>query len=273
MTWQDVARRDLRSVYRSRLGPGVAVLLVAFTVGSVSLMAYLSGGYRPEMQSAVLVVASVLSFVLPLVALMSSYSAIVGERTTGSVRFLLGLPNSRAEAFVGKFVSRSLVVLAPLALGMVGAAVVVSGFYQGGSFAFVLLLALVSALFALLFVGLGLTASAIANTDTQAVGLAVGIFAVLRAGWPAAQWVGLQSMDNPYPRPDWYFWVGRVNPINAYVRISDAFRSEMSSPLLTNPYEVDIVALSPEFALAVLACWTVAAPVAGFVYFRRRDVL
>ncbi|WP_158058292.1 ABC transporter permease [Halorussus halophilus] len=273
MTWQDVARRDLRSVYRSRLGPAVAILTLAFTVGSVALMAYLSNGYRPDTDQAVLVLSSVLSFVVPLMALLSSYSAIVGERTTGSVRFLLGLPNSRAEAFLGKFVSRSVVVLAPLAAGMFGATVVVEGFYQGGSFAAVPVIALVSAILALLFVGFGLTASAMADTDTQAVSLAVGIYAVLRAGWPVAQWLGTRHLDYADPKPEWYFWFGRINPLNAYIRVTDVLRPEMYHPLITRTSELDSVILSPEFALVVLACWTISVPLVGLAYFRQRDML
>lgn len=273
MTWQDVARRDLRSVYRSRLGLGVAILTLAFSFGSVGLIAYLSNGYRPDVSEAILVLSSVLSFVVPLLALLSSYSAIVGERTTGSVRFLLGLPNSRAEAFFGKFVSRSLVVLAPLAVGMFGAAVVVAGFYEGEPFAPILVLTLVSALLGLLFVGLGLTASAMANTDTQAVGLVVSIFVALRAGWPVVQWLGTLNLDYADPRPAWFFWFGRINPLNAYIRVTDVLRPEMSHPLVSQAAELDSVVLTPEFALVVLVCWTIAVPIVGVSYFRQRDML
>lgn len=274
MTWQDVARRDLRSVARSRLGPAVALLLLACTVGAVSLMAVLaSPGYPPGMRDAVLVLGSVLSFAIPLAALLGSYSAIVGERTTGSVRFLLGLPNSRRDAYVGKFVSRSLVVLVPLGVGLLAAGFVVAATFDGGSFLGVVLLGLASVVYTLFFVGLGLTASTIAETDTQAVALAVGAYLLFRVAWPALQWVGVHAFDNPYPRPAWYFVLGRLNPLNSYIRATAVLADIEYHPLLTHPDEIQSVVLSVEFALVVLCVWALVAPVVGLVNFRDRDLL
>ena len=144
MSWREVARRDVRSVYRSRTGPAVAALVALFTVVPVGLMALAAdiemvaavGGVLtvgallalvffgtprsiaafvvvftglavlwtaaianpqnpPDMGLAVIGVGGGLSLVIPIVAMLASYAAIVGERTTGSVRFLFGLPNSR----------------------------------------------------------------------------------------------------------------------------------------------------------------------------------
>lgn len=274
MTWLDVLRRDLRCVARSRMGPLVATVLLLCTVGVVAVIALLAPAERPPgNRQAVLVVGSLLSFVVPLAALMGSFSAIVGERTTGSVRFLFGLPNSRSDAFLGKFLSRSVLVLGPLAVGTLATAAIVSTTFDEGSFVAIALLGVVSAVFGLLFVGLGLTASTLANSDTQAVGLVVGAFALFRAGWPAMQWVGLQSMADAYPRPEWYYWVGRVNPMNAYVRVTQAFADFEYHPLVTRPPDGGLAATSLEFALAVLVVWTVAAPVLGALYIRRRDLL
>lgn len=274
MTWRDVLRRDLRSVYRSRLGPVIGGLLLLVTVGIVSVMWFLApSDHPPEMRDAVLVLGSVLSFIVPLVALLGTYSAIVGERMTGSVRFLLGLPNTRDGALFGKFCSRGVMVLVPLTVGILGAAAVVALMFDDGSFAGILLLGAAAALYGVLFIGAGLSASVVGNSDTQAVALVVGVFVLFRAVWPAIQWAGLQSMIESYPRPEWYFWVGRTNPINAFVRVTTALADVEFHPLLTRPDELQGLVVSLEFALVVLVGWTVVAPLIGVVYFRRRDLL
>jgi len=337
MTRRDVFRRDLRSVYRSKTGTAVAVILALSTVVAVGLfglaentaaLAAVGGlltvavllvlvfvgsprsvalvvfvftvlaivltfgvaGLRPEsatrpsMQTAVVSVGSALSFLLPLVGLVGSYAALVGERETGSIRFLLGLPNSRTDAYVGKYLGRAAVVLAPLIIGLVLTGVVVALVFANGSFLGILGLAVVSAIYALLFVGIGLSASAYADSSNRAVAVVIAVFVALRVGWPALQFLGVQGMENPRPFPEWFFWIGRLNPINAYVKLTTLFADfEFGHPLITTPGQfvpstavrpvAETVATTPVFAAVVLLVWTVLAPVAGLAYFRSRDVL
>lgn len=254
--------------------------VLAFTVAAVLLVQVIGrpegvATRRPQMQFAVEFVSSGLSLVVPLVGMLASYAALVGERETGSVRFLLGLPNSRDGAFLGKYLSRALVVCLPLVVGLALAGVVVQFTYRNGSVAGMLGLAAVTVPYAMLFVGVGLTASAYADSSNRAVAVVVAVFAVFRAGWPALQSLLLEGVEQPYPRPEWFFWVGRVNPINAYVKLTTLFAEfEYGHPLLEQPGEtVSTVATTHWFAALVLLAWTVAAPVAGLLYFRRRDLL
>jgi ABC-2 type transport system permease protein len=252
----------------------VAVFLLLASVGVA--VGVLVVSYRPpDSSAAMVVVGSALSFVVPVVALVGTYGALVGERTTGSVRFLLGLPNSRTDAYLGKYVSRALVVLVPLLVGTLVGAVVVALGYENGSFLDALLLGVAGVPFALAFVGMGLTCSAIADTDTRAVAAAIGAFVLFRAGWPALQFVLLTRVDEQFPRPEWYFELGRLNPINAYVAVTTATADgDLFHPLLTRPGpNVDTVAVEPWFGAVVLLAWAALAPIGGYLYWRRRDLL
>lgn len=268
----------------------VAVAVLGFTVLAMFLTFAVAGlrpeaAARPPMKLAVVSVGSGLSFLLPLVGLVGSYAALVGERETGSIRFLLGLPNSRMDAYFGKYLSRSVVVLVPLLVGLVLTGIVVTLTFTNGSLLGIIGLAVVSVPYALLFVGIGLSASAYAESSNRAVAVVIAAFVSLRVGWPAIQFLGIQGLENPRPFPEWFFWVGRINPINAYVKLTTLFADfESGHPLISTPGEVvgpfaasrpvaDTIATSHEFAAAVLLVWTILAPVVGFVYFRNRDVL
>ena len=257
----------------------IAGVVVAFTalaiVMTLALAEPQSGRFRPPMELAVVTIGSALSFLLPLVCLVGSYAALVGERETGSVRFLLGLPNSRDDAYFGKYLSRATVVLVPLVVCLALTGVIVATTFRNGSFLGILGLTLVSIPYALLFVGIGLTASAYADTSNRAVAVVIAAFVVLRAGWPALQFVLMQGVENRFPKPEWYFWIGRLNPINAYVKLTTMFANvEYGHPLVTTPHEtLSTVATSYPFAAAVLLVWTVLAPLAGVVYFGNRDLL
>ncbi|MFC6938494.1 ABC transporter permease subunit [Salinirubellus sp. GCM10025818] len=256
----------------------IAAVVLAFTVLAVVVTLALrepsGSGARPGMGTAVLVAGGGLSLLLPLVGLIGSYAALVGERETGSVRFLLGLPNSRDDAYAGKFASRSTVVCVPLVVCLLLTGLIVALTFRDGSFLAMVGLTAVSTPYALLFVGIGLTASAYADTSNRAVAVVIAVFAVLRGGWPAVQFLTLTGVESVYPRPEWYFWIGRLNPINAYVKLTTLFAEfEYGHPLITTPDEVATVATTHWFAAAVLLGWTVLAPVAGLLYFRRRDLL
>lgn len=267
----------------------IAVAVLAFTILAVGVTVVVAEPdpneiFRPPMRFAVLSVGSALSLLLPLVGLVGSYAALVGERETGSVRFLLGLPNSRTDAYLGKFLSRGAVVVVPLVVGLCLAGIIVALTFRNGSFLGMVGLAAVSVPYALLFVGIGLSASAYADSSNRAVAVVIAVFVALRAGWPAVQWFGLQGMAENYPRPEWFFWVGRINPINAYVKLTTLFAEfEYGHPLISTPASmgpagasaaaVNTVATTHWFAAVVLLVWAVLAPVAGLVYFRNCDII
>jgi ABC-2 type transport system permease protein len=293
MTWRHVWRRDLLSSYRSRMVPAVAALLVLATAGVVLAMYALDNtGPPPDQQTAVFTVSAIAHVLVPLAGLLASYSSLVGERESGSVRFLLGLPNSRLDAYGGKFASRLTAVAGPLAVGLLVVTVAVGALFENGAYLDMLGLTAVTLLLAVLFVAMGLALSSAASTATRAVVGAVGIFAVFRGGWPALQAVLLNVTEAerfPFP-PEWYFWLGRVNPLNAYVKLTAAYGDfgARGHPLLTTAVEtdynpaadetvveagVDSFAVTPEFAAVVLLAWTVVVPLLGYAAWRGQDLL
>lgn len=254
---------------------GLLVLAsVAAAIGVVLTLSPTRAGDGPAPESGIFLVTTALSFVLPLVGLLGSYGAIVRERETGSVRFLLGLPNSRTDAFLGKYVSRSATILVPLGGGLLLAWGVMAITFAGGSAAAMLVVMIISAPYALLFVGIGLAASAYAETSNRAVALVVAVFVTFRPGWFAAEVLMRESVGNPSPLPAWYFWFDRLNPINAYLALAEWATPMANHPLVQQPIDsAATVATSAGFAGVVLVGWTVLGPAVGLWYFRRRDLL
>ena len=149
--------------------------------------------------------------------------------------------------------------------------------FENGSYLGMVGLLFVTLPYALLFVGVGLAASAWADTDNLAVAVVVSVYALFRVGWPSAQWLAIEmSAARHYEPPAWYFWLGRVNPMNAYARLTAVFIPDGGDgfPLISMPDEgVAPVATSAEFALLVVVVWAALAPLVGIGYVRRRDFL
>jgi ABC-2 type transport system permease protein len=110
MSIRTVAARDLRDAGRSR---GLWAGAIALGLLAVAL-AFTNQGTRETPAEAVRslfeVLTVLLALLLPIAALVASYLAVAGERESGGIKFLLSVPNSRRTVFLGKLLSRVLVV-------------------------------------------------------------------------------------------------------------------------------------------------------------------
>jgi len=283
-----VVEDDLLRLRRSPLGWGVALSVLAPTAGIAAIVVLLelvnvTGGRAAPFDNIMMTVGVLLSFLLPFVAMLGSYSAIVYERESGSVRFLLGLPNSRWDAYAGKYVSRTVLLVVSILAGFLTLALVGFGILTEPSASGLLLFVLATVAFALVFVGFGIAISSVANSLIGATAGIIGTYVVFRGGWMIAQFAGMyitppQGEVGP-PYPDWFFFLGRANPLNAYLKVVvEVFdrgpNTLVRQVLLTNPApEVNTVATGTPYAVLALTGWLVVVPVVGYLLFRRKDLL
>jgi ABC-type transport system involved in multi-copper enzyme maturation permease subunit len=69
---------------------------------------------------------------LPLGVLLLSYQSVVGERTSGSLKFVLGLPLTRTDVLLGKVAGRTLGIAGPLCVAFLVLGII--GFVDHGVF-------------------------------------------------------------------------------------------------------------------------------------------
>ena len=170
--------------------------LVAFT-GGIGFLVLLADFSRPAQaapmafDTVMVTIGVLLSFLLPFVAMLASYSATVHERATGSIRFLLGLPNSRLDAYTGKYLSRGVLYLASTAVGFAGlGAVAFAVLGDPNAATFVQFFAL-TAVFGIVFLGIGLAISAVLDSEISVTVGIITVYMLFRGGWMILQWGGL----------------------------------------------------------------------------------
>jgi Cu-processing system permease protein len=103
-----IAAKEFRDRIRNRWVIAVAVIFTAFALA----IAYLGSAQQGEvgLRSIEVTIASLVSLVIyliPLIALILGYDAIVGERERGSLDLLLSMPITRLELLLGKFLGLS----------------------------------------------------------------------------------------------------------------------------------------------------------------------
>lgn len=114
-------------------------------------------------------IVQILSVVVPIVALVGTYMAIMGDRDTGRIKFLLSLPNSRRAVFIGKLASRSVAIAACLAVTFVAITSIITlkhGVFPGDVFVGVFALTI---LFGQTFVSVAISVSAAASSRGKSV--------------------------------------------------------------------------------------------------------
>src|SRR5690242_3573036 len=125
-----IAAKEFRDGLRNRWIVAISLLLAIFSLSLAFLGAAPTGAVNVDPLAVTIVSLSSLSvFLLPLIALLLSYDAIVGEIDRGTMALLLAYPVSHLEVILGKFAGH-LVVLSfatILGYGAAGAAIALTG--------------------------------------------------------------------------------------------------------------------------------------------------
>lgn len=205
-------------------------------------------------------------FVVPLMALFPSASALAGEREVGTLEYLLAQPVTRAEVYAGKWLG----VAAAVLLSLVGGFAVVGGTAAARGMPLLLLtgLAGLAGLLALVFVSVGMWISAATSTQGRATSLGLTVWLTFLALGSLGLMGGFVGWGVPALALEvWAF----VDPV-------EAFRMAMISALdpgleMLGPVGVALAdALGPAFlpglSVGSLVLWTAAAGGAGLRTFR-----
>src|SRR5215471_20024708 len=113
-----IAGKELRDGLRNRWVLAVTLLLALFALTLSFLGSAPTGTVKVSPLAVTIVSLSSLSiFLLPLIALLLSYDAIVGEVDRGTMALLLAYPVSRWQVMIGKFLGHLAVLAIATGIG------------------------------------------------------------------------------------------------------------------------------------------------------------
>lgn len=178
--WRQVAilaMKEFRDRIRNRWVLAVAAV---FTVFSLAI-AWFGGAQQGAvgLQSAEATIASLVSLVIyliPLIALLLGFDAVVGERERGSLDLLLALPITRGELLLGKYLGLAAALTLSTLAGFAAVAVLMAGQLGANGLYHYLGFMLSSVLLGLAFLSLAVLMSVLARDRTRASGLAIALW-------------------------------------------------------------------------------------------------
>jgi Cu-processing system permease protein len=172
-----IAYKELRDRLRNRWVLAVAAVFTALAL----VIVYFGGAQQGAigMRSIEFTIASLVSLVIyliPLIALLLGFDAVVGERERGSLDLLLALPVTRLEVLLGKYLGLA-AALSLSTLGGFGLVAVLLG-TQVGPAALEPFIGFMfsSVLLGLAFLSLAVMLSVLARDRTRASGLAISLW-------------------------------------------------------------------------------------------------
>lgn len=176
-----IAGQEVRAGIRNRWVVATTLILAALAL-SLVLLGSAPGGTTGASAVAVVVVslASLTIFLVPLIALLLSFDAIVGEAERGTLLLLLAYPVARWQVVLGKFLGHTAILALATVLGYGAAGLLLFFTTQAEPSDWAAFAGLIgtSILLGAAFVALGGLASATVRERPTAAGVAVGLWLV-----------------------------------------------------------------------------------------------
>lgn len=270
-----VAGKEIQESLRNRWVLAMTALLAALALSLTFLGSAPTGTVGARALDVVIVSLSSLTiFLVPLVALLISHDAIVGETERGTMLLLLSYPVSRGQVLLGKFIGHLAILAFATVLGYGTAAVTLAAtgaaIDSASWLAFATMIG-TSILLGAVFLALGYLVSVLVRERATAAGIAIGVWLLLVVVFDMAL-LGVLVMDQ-----------GRsissaalsglllLNPTDVYRILNLAGASNVSAFSGMSGL-AGTVTLGPGVLLSALAAWTLVPLALAAMIFSRREL-
>lgn len=269
-----IARKEIQEGLRNRWVLATTLLLAALALTLTFLGSAPTGNVGASALDVVIVSLSSLSiFLVPLIALLISHDAIVGEMERGTMLLLLSYPVGRWQVIAGKFAGHLAILAFATLLGYGAAAVALAASgadIDRSSFGAFASMVLSSMLLGAVFIAIGYLVSTLVRERGTAGGIAVGVWLLYVLIYDMAL-LGLLVVDQ-----------GRIisggvlnalllaNPTDAY-RLLNLGGGNISA-LSGMGGVAENMALSPGVLIGALLLWVAVPLSAAALAFSRREL-
>lgn len=177
----NIARKEFSDGMRNRWILAISLLFAVLAVGITWFGAAASGqvGFT-SIPATIASLASLATFLMPLIALMLAYDAVVGEEEGGTLMLLLTYPLSRGQLLTGKFVGHGCILGLATLIGFGSAAIAIALWVPDVSLATLIYsfgrFIVSSVLLGLVFLAFAYVLSSHATEKSTAGGLALGVW-------------------------------------------------------------------------------------------------
>jgi len=269
-----LALKELRDGFRNRWVAAAVIVLAILALALSILGSAPTGSVRvSELDIRVISLASLSVYLIPLIALMLSYDALVGEFERGTMMLLLAYPVTRAQIVVGKFLGHVMILLIAILAGYGGTVVILTLATDGGTEGWQAYAAMMASSLVLgaVFIALGYFVSAIVRERATAVGAAIGLWLVFVVLYDLLLFALLTMDEEQKIGQQLFSMLMLVSPTDIY-RVLNLSLFEGVSEAAGIAGVASEAGLSGTLLVGALLVWIVLPLGATVLIFQRREV-
>ncbi|MDQ1831769.1 ABC transporter permease [Massilia scottii] len=251
-----IAAKEFRDRIRNRWVVAVAVIFALFALA----IAYFGASQQGEVgfRSIDVTIASLVSLVIylvPLIALILGYDAIVGERERGSLELMLSMPITRFEILLGKYCGLAAALASSTVLGfgagllpLAAELTVRDGYHYAGFVGSAILMGMA-------FLSISMLVSVLALDRVRASGVAIGLWFFFVLIFDLLL-MGALVLSQGRLGSNTFAALLMLNPADVF-RLLNIFSSEQAQSMYGLATVMPGGLTDPAVLLAIMAAWVV----------------
>ena len=271
-----IAKKEVMDNIRNKWIILVSVMFAVLTI-AVSYFGSLESQGWQDLAFTIGGMESLVTMLVPIIALILAYATIIGEIERGSMNSLLSLPVTRSEIVIGKFLGLGSVLCFTILVGYGAAGLLIAANVPNVNYVDYGIFIGATMLLGLVFLSIALCFSTMFNKRSTAMGGAIFLWFLFNIILPIV-FLGLLVAsvdfnqlieDQVITAPSWYYVLNLFNPTSVYSSLLDQALTPMSSIGAITPYPSWYTA---EALVCVLVIWILSFFILGLWRFQRKDI-
>ncbi|VAW96539.1 Nitrous oxide reductase maturation transmembrane protein NosY [hydrothermal vent metagenome] len=269
-----LALKELRDGLRNRWIAAAIILLGTLALALSLLGAAPTGSVRvSDLDITVISLASLSVYLIPLIALMLSFDALVGEFERGTMMLLLTYPVSRWQVIMGKFLGHVLILFIAIFAGYGGAFLIMIIFAGGGTEGWQAygMMMFSSLILGAVFIALGYLVSVLVKERATAAGTAIGLWLVFVVLYDLLLFGALLLDKEQIIGQQLFSALMLISPTDSY-RIFNLSMFEGVSQAAGIAGIASEAGMSGTLLMSVMLLWVMVPLIATLLFFQRREL-
>lgn len=269
-----LALKELRDGLRNRWIAAAIILLGTLALALSLLGAAPTGSVRvSNIDITVVSLASLSVYLIPLIALMLAFDALVGEFERGTMMLLLTYPVSRWQVIMGKFLGHVLILFIAIFAGYGGAFLLMIMFTGSGiegwqAYAMMMFSSLI---LGAVFIALGYLVSVLVKERATAAGTAIGLWLIFVVLYDLLLFGALLLDKEQMIGQQLFSALMLISPTDSY-RIFNLSMFEGVSQAAGLAGIASEAGMSGALLMGVMLLWVIMPLVATLLLFQRREL-
>jgi len=269
-----LALKELRDGLRNRWIAASIILLGLLALALSLLGSAPTGSVRAsELEITVISLSSLSVYLIPLIALLLAFDALVGEFERGTMILLLTYPVSRWQVIMGKFLGHVIILFLAIFFGYGGVILVMTVWTDGGSQGWQAygVMMLSSLILGAAFIALGYLVSVLVKERATAAGAAIGLWLVFVVLYDLILFGVLLLDKGQVIGQQLFSMLMLISPTDSY-RILNLGLSEGVSQAVGIAGVASNTGISSPVLFSVMILWVVVPLTATLWLFHRREL-